>query len=168
MINNKSGLYAAYRAIEFSVSLGDIRRSHIVISSEARNLSCSPINDAPLRISPLSFMPPVPYPPLRATFPSRGRLTIRGNLLSRALRASPVFIPRGASIFLCAAPPFLISHFSFLIRAKLSSAIHGRGAHGLTLNLHSPISHTLPCHLSSVERWPTLTTVMPGRWARCP
>ena len=27
--------------------------------------------------APLSFLPPVPYPPLRATFPSRGRLTIR-------------------------------------------------------------------------------------------
>ena len=27
--------------------------------------------------------------------------------------ASPLFILRGASIFLCAAPPFLISHFSF-------------------------------------------------------
>ena len=26
------------------------------------------------RISPLSFIPPVPYPPLRRTFPSRGRL----------------------------------------------------------------------------------------------
>ena len=26
------------------------------------------------RISPLSFIPPVPYPPLRGTFPSRGRL----------------------------------------------------------------------------------------------
>ena len=26
----------------------------------------------------LSFMPLVPYPPLRGTFPSRGRLTIRG------------------------------------------------------------------------------------------
>ena len=25
----------------------------------------------------LSFIPPVPYPPLRGTFPSRGRLTIR-------------------------------------------------------------------------------------------
>ena len=29
------------------------------------------------RFSPLSFIPPVPYPPLRGTFPSRGRLTIR-------------------------------------------------------------------------------------------
>ena len=28
------------------IRLGDIRRSRIVISSEARNLSCSPINDA--------------------------------------------------------------------------------------------------------------------------
>ena len=29
------------------------------------------------RISPLAFIPPVPYPPLWGTFPSRGRLTIR-------------------------------------------------------------------------------------------
>ena len=28
------------------------------------------------RISPLSFIPPVPYPPLRDTFPSRGRLWV--------------------------------------------------------------------------------------------
>ena len=32
---------------------------------------------APLCFSHLSFLPPVPYPPLRGTFPSRGRLTIR-------------------------------------------------------------------------------------------
>ena len=32
-----------------------------------------------LRFPHLSFMPPVPYPPLRGTFPSRGRLTIRGQ-----------------------------------------------------------------------------------------
>ena len=31
------------------------------------------------RISPLSFIPPVPYPPLRGTFPSRGRLLGRGS-----------------------------------------------------------------------------------------
>ena len=31
------------------------------------------------RSFPLSFMPLVPYPPLRGTFPSRGRLTIRGS-----------------------------------------------------------------------------------------
>ena len=45
-----------------------------------------------LRFPHLSFMPPVPYPPLRGTFPSRGRLTIRGNLLSGSLRASPCFV----------------------------------------------------------------------------
>ena len=27
----------------------------------------------------LSFIPPVPYPPLRGTFPLRGRLAIRGK-----------------------------------------------------------------------------------------
>ena len=41
------------------------------------------------RISPLSFIPPVPYPPLRGTFPSRGRLTIRGKPAIADLRASP-------------------------------------------------------------------------------
>ena len=30
-----------------------------------------------LRFPQLSFIPPVPYPHLRGTFPSRGRLTIR-------------------------------------------------------------------------------------------
>ena len=33
---------------------------------------------------------------------------------------------RGASIFLCAAPRFLISHFSFLIQSRLSSPIKGQ------------------------------------------
>ena len=42
-----------------------------------------------LRIPPLSFMPPVPYPPLRGTFPSRGRLSIRGKPAIANLRASP-------------------------------------------------------------------------------
>ena len=31
------------------------------------------------RISPLSFIPPVPYPPLWGTFPSRGRLWVWGS-----------------------------------------------------------------------------------------
>ena len=31
------------------------------------------------RISPLSFIPPVPYPPLWGTFPSRGRLWVWGR-----------------------------------------------------------------------------------------
>ncbi len=45
-----------------------------------------------LRFPHLSFIPPVPYPPLRGTFPSRGRLAIRENLRSTDLRASPRFI----------------------------------------------------------------------------
>ena len=32
------------------------------------------------RISPLSFIPPVPYPPLRGTFPSRGRLRYENTI----------------------------------------------------------------------------------------
>ena len=31
------------------------------------------------RIFPLSFIPPVPYPPLQGTFPSRGRLLVHGG-----------------------------------------------------------------------------------------
>ena len=42
------------------------------------------------RISPLSFIPSVPYPPLRGTFPSRGRLTIRGKpSIKRPLGIAP-------------------------------------------------------------------------------
>ena len=41
------------------------------------------------RFPHLSFIPPVPYPPLRGTFPSRGRLTIRGKPVIADLRASP-------------------------------------------------------------------------------
>ena len=33
-----------------------------------------------LRFPHLSFMPPVPYPPLRGTFPSRGRLRYENPL----------------------------------------------------------------------------------------
>ena len=32
------------------------------------------------RISPLSFIPTVPYPPLRGTFPSRGRLRYENTI----------------------------------------------------------------------------------------
>ena len=48
--------------------------------------------------------------------------------------ALPYFYAPHHSIFLCAAPPFRISHFLFLIHARLSSTIHGRPAHGLTLS----------------------------------
>ena len=47
------------------------------------------------RISPLSFIPPVPYPPLRGTFP--GGLTIREKSAIADLRASPDLY--------CAKPP---------------------------------------------------------------
>ena len=40
-----------------------------------------------LRFSHLSFMPPVPYPPLRGTFPSRGRLTTREYPLLKRRRS---------------------------------------------------------------------------------
>ena len=33
------------------------------------------------RISPLSFIPLVPYPPLRGTFPSRGRLCVEDGVV---------------------------------------------------------------------------------------
>ena len=55
---------------------------HIVISSEKslsflRDSRFPHICRASLCFSHLSFIPPVPYPPLRGTFPLRGRLTIR-------------------------------------------------------------------------------------------
>ena len=61
--------------------------SRIIISSEARNLCYSRLRDtrfphvcrAPLHFLQLSFIPPVPYPPLRGTFPSRGRLRYKNT-----------------------------------------------------------------------------------------
>ena len=47
------------------------------LSFAVRLLRFPHICHALLRFPHLSFMPPVPYPPLRGTFPSRGRLTIR-------------------------------------------------------------------------------------------
>ena len=73
---------------------------HIVISSEksfsfVRGSRFPHICRASLCFSHLSFIPPVPYPPLRGTFPSRGRLTIReyrhlkcGEAATRALSPS--------------------------------------------------------------------------------
>ena len=49
------------------------------LSFAVRLLRFPHICHALLRFPHLSFMPPVPYPPLRGTFPSRGRLTIRGQ-----------------------------------------------------------------------------------------
>ena len=47
------------------------------LSFAVRVLRFAHICRALLRFPQLSFIPPVPYPPLRGTFPSRGRLTIR-------------------------------------------------------------------------------------------
>ena len=43
---------------------------------------------------------------------------------------------RGASLFLCAAPPFLISYFSFLIWIELSSTIKGQHTRGSPSPFH--------------------------------
>ena len=73
---------------------------------------------APLRFPHLSFIPPVPYPPLRGTFPSRGRLTIRGKPISADLRASLHIYSRRSRHH----------HFSFLIQARLPSPMKGQHA----------------------------------------
>ena len=56
------------------------------------------------RSFPLSFIPLVPYPPLRATFPSRGRLTIRGY---RHLKC-------GETATRALSPSYQSTHSSFL------------------------------------------------------
>ena len=48
----------------------------------------------PLRFPHLSFIPPVPYPPLRGTFPSRGRLRYENTLYSKTPRRFPIFMRR--------------------------------------------------------------------------
>ena len=60
--------------------------SRIIISNVTRNLChsrpethASPHVPRISPLSPLSFIPTVPYPPLRGTFPSRGRLRYGGN-----------------------------------------------------------------------------------------
>ena len=54
-------------------------RSEKILSFAVRLSRFPHICHAFLRFPHLSFMPLVPYPPLRGTFPSRGRLTIRGQ-----------------------------------------------------------------------------------------
>ena len=61
-----------------------------------------------LRFPHLSFIPPVPYPPLRGTFPSRGRLAIRGKPAINKLSGIAPYIRGEAATF--------IPHFSFLIQ----------------------------------------------------
>ena len=69
--------------------------------------------------------------------------------------------PSGIASYILAAkppPPFLISHFSFLIQARLQSPMKGRHAHGLTLRPAS-IRKSCALHSSLFYFFPFLTTV---------
>ena len=74
----------------------------------------------------LSFIPPVPYPPLRGTFPSRGRLTIRGKPTIK--RPSGIALYIFAALLYFYAPhqhsSLLIPHSSFLIPHSSRAFIH--------------------------------------------
>ena len=91
----------------------EISDSRIVISSEARNLPCRPINDALETHFPTLF-----HAACALSAPS-GHLPLEGK--ADDTREPAIKSPSGiASIYtsrrfhiLCAAPPFLISHFSF-------------------------------------------------------
>ncbi len=91
----------------------EISDSRIVISSEARNLPCRPINDALETHFPALF-----HAACALSVPS-GHLPLEGK--ADDTREPAIKSPSGiASIYtsrrfhiLCAAPPFLISHFSF-------------------------------------------------------
>ena len=84
-------------------ALGRLCESHYV----CRRISC---------LAQPSFIPQVPYPPLRGTFPLRGRLNR------------------------CAKAPH-----SFLIRAVLSPTIKGRHVPPVNPDPWLPIPHTKPC-----------------------
>ncbi len=116
--------------------------SHIVISSACeKSLSFAVRNShfphmcrAPLCMPHLSFIPPVPYPPLWGTFPSRGRLTIRGKpVITRPSGIAP-YILRGEAATTIPNSSFLIPNSSF----KQSFRTHSKDStpHGLTLNPH--------------------------------
>ena len=70
----------------------------------------------------LSFIPPVPYPPLRGTFPSRGRLTIRGKpAVKRPSSIAPYIFAALRSFD--SVLPFQISHSSYLRKAMTKLCI---------------------------------------------
>ena len=135
--------------------------SRTVISSRARNLCHSRRGTyafstcaALFRFPHLSFLPPVPYPPLRGTFPSRGRLTIRGKPISADLRASLHIYSRRSHHH----------HFSFLIQARLPSPM--KGQHAPWAN-PPPSFTTKSCalHSSLFYFFPFLTTVFASGFA---
>ncbi len=147
----------------------EISDSRIVISSEARNLPCRPINDrclkAEIRSTKVSFpcqclcllsriavyqnqrspaavnrllgthSPTLFHTASTLSAPS-GHLPLEGKACDMRIASAHKAFGHRQYLYFAALPYFMrrttISHFSFLIRAKLSSAIHGRGAHELT------------------------------------
>ena len=83
----------------------------------------------------------------------------RETCYQKAFRHRPINI-RGASLFLCAAPPFLISHLSkaFIPQSR------GQHAHGLTLN-RSFTTKSCALHSSLFYFFPFLTTVFASGFA---
>ena len=129
-------------------------RSEKSLSFAARDLRFFHMRRAPLRFPHLSFLPPVPYPPLRGTFPSRGRLTIRGKPISADLRASLHIYSRRSRHH----------HFSFLIQARLSFRVKGQYAPWAN---SPPSLTTKSCalHSSLFYFFPFLTTVFASGFA---
>ena len=60
-----------------------------IVVIRGQGLALPHICRALFRFPHLSFMPPVPYPPLRGAFPSRGRLTIRESPLLKKVAHHP-------------------------------------------------------------------------------
>ena len=77
------------------------------LSFAVRDSRFPPTYAALFRFPHLSFIPPVPYPPLRGTFPSRGRLAIRGK--------PAINRPSGIALYIRGEAATFIPHFSFLI-----------------------------------------------------
>ena len=51
-----------------------------------------------LRFPHLSFLPPVPYPPLRGTLPARGGWRYENTLYSKTPRRFPIFMSRATPV----------------------------------------------------------------------
>ena len=82
------------------------------LSFAVRDSRFPPTYAALFRFPHLSFIPPVPYPPLRGTFPSRGRLAIRGKpAINRPSGIAP-YIHGEAATFIPHSNPFPLKIFS--------------------------------------------------------
>ena len=105
--------------------------SDSIVVIRGQGLALPPTYAALFRFLHLSFIPPVPYPPLRGTFPSRGRLAIRGKpAINRPSGIAPYihgeaasFIPHSnpfppLKIFLDFPSPKVYSSFNFIKAVK--------------------------------------------------